>query len=151
MLASFVNFVKKFLNSSNAESFEFTKETSSIFGAIYTPYVRIKIWSEISQDWIEVEMLVDTGADYTILPAFLAYALGIDLEKECKKYSSVGVGGKQITFFYPDLKVKIGKFERQIPVGFINSDHVPPLMGRHGFMETFETSFNKNQSIWFDC
>ena len=32
-------------------------------------------------------MIVDTGADYTLLPRFLAEDLKIDLEKDCKVFS----------------------------------------------------------------
>ena len=44
-------------------------------------------------------MIVDTGADYTLLPRFLAPVLGIDLNKDCQKLKTSGVGGEERVFF----------------------------------------------------
>ncbi|KKS20640.1 MAG: hypothetical protein UU81_C0019G0015 [Microgenomates group bacterium GW2011_GWC1_41_8] len=38
--------------------------------------------------------------------------------------------------------------ELTIPVGFLDSDDVPPLLGRHGFMEIFKTCFD-NHMVYF--
>lgn len=91
-------------------------------------------------------MIVDTGADYSLLPRFLAQDLKIDLEEECKAFSTQGIGGSEKVFFLPKIKVKLGKWERVIPVGFLERDEVPPLMGRHLFLETFETLFSSDHT-----
>jgi hypothetical protein len=45
--------------------------------------------------------------------------------------------------------VQIGEFAREIPVGFLDRNEVPPLMGRHLFMETLETYFSSNHITHF--
>ena len=94
-------------------------------------------------------MIVDTGADYTLLPRFMADKLGIDLENDCKVFTTYGVGGGERVYFLPKIKVKLGEWERTIPVGFLERNEVPPLLGRHLFLETFESLFSSNHTVSF--
>jgi len=129
--------------------FQFRKDNSAILGAIYRPVAKVKFWSAIKNYWLEVRMIVDTGADYTLLPRFLANDLGVDLDKQCKMFSASGIGGQEKVYLLKEIKVKLGKWERNIPVGFLDKDQVPPLLGRHKFMETFTTTFSKKQTVEF--
>lgn len=96
-----------------------------------------------------MRMIVDTGADYTLLPRYMAEKLGIDLEKDCRIFSTYGIGGGEKVYFIEQLKVKLGDLEKIIPVGFLDRDEVPPLMGRHHFLETFDTEFLKSHQVVF--
>ena len=89
-------------------------------------------------------MIIDTGADYTLLPRFLASLLGIDFAKDCRIIDTQGVGGSSRVYLFKDkIKVRIGDFHRQIPLGFLDNDYIPPLLGRHEFFETFRVVFEK--------
>jgi|SRR3990167_10347245 len=129
--------------------FSFRREKSSILGSIYRPVAQVFFWSKQSRDWSEVWMIVDTGADYTLLPRFMADDLGIDLEKECRIFNTYGVGGGERVYFLPKIKVKLDDWERIIPVGFLERNEIPPLLGRHLFMETFDTEFTKKHMVIF--
>jgi len=129
--------------------FSFKKEQSSILGTIYRPISRVLFWSTDKNGWVAVLMIVDTGADYTLLPRFMAKELGIDLEKDCKIFNTYGVGGGERVYFLPKIKVKLGNWERSIPIGFLERNEIPPLMGRHLFLETFETLFSSNHTVTF--
>lgn len=94
-------------------------------------------------------MIVDTGADYTLLPRFMASILGIDLEKDCRIFKTLGVGGEERVYFLPKIKAKLGDWERTIPIGFLERNEIPPLMGRHQFFETFETNFSSKHFVSF--
>lgn len=94
-------------------------------------------------------MIADTGADYSLLPRFWADKLAIDLEKDCKIFNTYGVGGGERVYFLPKIKVKLGDWERFIPVGFLERNEVPPLMGRQFFLETFEALFSSNHMLSF--
>lgn len=131
--------------------FPFRKEKSSILGTIYRPVVRALFRSDKTDQWLAVRMIVDTGADYTLLPRFMAQELKVDLERDCKIFSTYGVGGKERVYFLPKIKVKLGKWERIIPVGFLERDEIPPLMGRHLFLETFETLFSSDHFVSFSA
>lgn len=94
-------------------------------------------------------MIVDTGADYTLLPRFMARKLGISLEKDCQIFRVLGVGGGERVYFLKKAKVKLGNWERTIPLGFLERNEIPPLMGRHLFLETFRTVFSPDHTVSF--
>lgn len=109
----------------------FTFKGKSFLGNIYRPYVRILVTSKRIDEWIPVEMVVDTGADYTLLPKRYAQLLGIDLIKECRLDKTLGVGGQEKIFLYKKgIQIKIAKLEKEIPVGFLNRNDIPSLLGR---------------------
>lgn len=117
--------------------FDFKKETSPLFGIIYRPVAQVFLKHTKIEKWRPVTMIVDSGADYTLLPRWFAPALGIDLKKDCRQYSTSGVGGREKIYLFKNLKVKLGKWKREIPVGFLAHDSIPPLLGRQRFLETF--------------
>ena len=131
-------------------TFPFRKETSALFGEIFRPTAEVSFWSKKFNLWDEITMIVDTGADYTVLPYYLADEFGIDLENEGEPFYTQGVGGKERIYVVKNQKVKLGEWAREIPVGFLERDTIPPLMGRHLFLETFETCFSKTGEVHFN-
>lgn len=100
--------------------------------------------------WTNTWMVVDTGADFTILPRYLSEDLAISLERDCVKDITSGVGGEQTIYLLkPLLMAKIGNIERKVPIAFFDSNEVPPLLGRLGFLETINTEFLKTHSVVF--
>lgn len=128
--------------------FPFRQEKSAILGKIHRPYAQVYLWSPKGKYWTEVWMIVDTGADYTLLPRYLANDLKINLE-EGKVFSTLGIGGSERVYFFSKVRVKLGQWKREIPVGFLERNEVPPLMGRHLFLETFETLFSSDHTMAF--
>lgn len=134
-----------------AVSFPFKEEKSSIFGVISRPIAEV-LFKNIREDvWQPVTMIVDTGADYTLLPKFFASTLSINLMRDCRLITTQGVGGSSKVYLLKrPLQVRIGAFERRVPVGFLSNDYIPPLLGRHEFFETFRVVFDKF-SVVFDA
>ncbi len=94
-------------------------------------------------------MLVDTGADFTLLPRWYADALGIDPERNCERVAMTGVGGKATVYLYRRALARIGRWKRQIPLGFLETNNILPLMGRQAFFETFRVIF-EHYETWFE-
>lgn len=117
-------------------------------GEVYRPYIFVKAYSKFTNSWRDVRMVVDSGADYTLLPQRYAVILGIDLDKECKTGPSKGIGGEEKIYQYRDLPIKIGEWERKIPVGFLMRDGVPPLLGRLGCTEILKIIFADKRTIF---
>lgn len=128
--------------------FPFKKEKSPILGNIYRPVAKVALWSNAGY-WAKIWMIVDTGADYTLLPRYMAEELKINMEKDCRIFNTYGVGGGERVYFLPKIKAKLGRWERIIPIGFLERNEIPPLMGRHLFLETFETLFSKKRFVSF--
>lgn len=121
--------------------FPFEIKSSGIFGPAARPIAKVDFWSKLTNNWVEIIMLVDTGADYSLLPKFYAEDLGIDLEKECQSYSTFGVGGSEIVYALKNIRVKLGTWQFDVPVGFLERDNIPPLLGRQDFLEDFKVVF----------
>lgn len=132
-----------------ALTFRFDKDFSPILGEIHRPIAQVFFYSSKKRKWYEVWMIVDTGADYTLLPKYYSRRLGVNLYKECKLFETSGIGGEEKVYFLKSIKVKLGEWERNVPVGFLDRDDIPPLMGRHLFIETFETLFSSNHTVRF--
>ena len=130
--------------------FSFEDSGKMFFGQIYRPVAKVSFKSPKQNIWIDTWMVVDTGADFSILPRYLSNDLGISLEHDCIKDTTKGVGGQQVIYLCKSkLKSKIGTLEREIPLAFLDSNEVPPLLGRLGFLETFDTQFLKSHQVVF--
>ena len=130
--------------------FAFENVGKNLFGSIYRPLARVSFKSIKNDIWISTWMIVDSGADFTILPRYLSADLEVSLERDCIKDKTFGVGGEQAIFlFKKKIKARIGRHERDIPLAFFDSNEVPALLGRLGFMETFNTEFLKNHFVVF--
>lgn len=117
---------------------------SSLFGTIYRPSVEVKFKVKGQDKWLDVPMIVDTGADYTILPRWLASDLQILLNADCERHSTSGIGGSETVFLCRKMAVRLGEWQQDIPVGFIDRDDVPALLGRKDFSEKFRLIFENH-------
>ncbi len=129
-------------------SFSFERKSSTIFGSVYRPVATVSFWSKTFLRWLEITMVVDTGADYTILPRYWAKNLGINLQKEAMAYKTSGIGGEEKSYFIQSWKVKLSIKEMIVPIGFLDRDDVPPLLGRQDFLELMSVTFDKHHTIF---
>ena len=127
--------------------FPFRQEESKIFGEVWRPVAKVFFWSSRFEKWQGVWMIVDTGADYTLLPNYMARELGVNLEKDCQRHKTVGIGGSEVVYLFRKQKVKLGNWEGLIPVGFLNHDNIPLLLGRQDFMEDFKVVFENHKPL----
>lgn len=124
--------------------FPFEVKSSGIFGPVARPVAKVDFWSRFSNNWVEVLMLVDSGADYSLLPKFYAEDFGVNLEKDCKAYTTFGIGGAETVYVLKRMKVQLGTWKFSIPVGFLERDNIPPLLGRQNFLEDFKVVFSRH-------
>ncbi len=117
----------------------------SYLGKIYRPYVQILITSDKIDEDIPIEMIIDTGADYTLFPKRYAQLLGINLKIDCRLEKTQGVGGQEVIYLCKNgIHIKIDEFQKEIPVGFLNRDDIPALLGRLKALEAL-TLIMENQ------
>jgi len=120
------------------------------FGSIYRPVAKVTLHSPNVSKLVDVWMIVDTGADYSIVPRHISEKLRISIERDCFKDVTFGVGGGQTIYFCKKkIIAQIGLFEREIPLAFFDNNEIPPLIGRLGFLETFDTEFLKKHVVVF--
>lgn len=122
--------------------FPYEEKHSPLFRKIKRPIIEVYFWSKLINDWLRYKMIADTGADYTVLPRYYCVDLGIDLNKDCLKKQTVGVGGHEIIYFLKEkAKIRISSMQLKIPLGFLNSDNIPPLLGREECLNVFKAIF----------
>ena len=130
--------------------FPYEDNGQTSFGHIFRPVAKVTFKSPRINIFVDVWMIVDTGADYTILPRHIAQKLRISLERDCVKDITYGIGGEQAVYFVKEkIETKIGLLKRKVPLAFLDSNEVPALLGRLGFLETFDTEFKKSHEIVF--
>lgn len=129
-------------------SFPFTKVGKEYLGAIFRPYVSVLILAEKKTIWFPAQMVVDSGADYTLFPKRFAKFLDIDLLGDCFAQTSSGIGGSETVYLYKrGVKIKIRNWEKMIPVGFLERDDIPPLLGRLECLEKIGVIFQNRRTI----
>lgn len=121
-------------------AFPYELRPSGIFGSIHRPVARVGLYSRLFQQWIACTMVVDTGADYCVLPARVALRLGIAL-RTCQRYTASGIGGQQAVFLCRDVRLRLGRWELSVPVGIVERDDLPPLLGRYQCLDAFDLRF----------
>lgn len=129
-------------------SFPFERQRSAVFNVVYRPVAPVSLWSTRSRSWLRVMMLVDTGADYTLLPHLYATLLGVDLDTQCRRVVTAGIGGSERVYLLQGLGMRLGPWSRRIPVGFLDHDDVPPLLGRARCLDTFELRFARHRTMF---
>jgi predicted aspartyl protease len=131
-------------------SFKYEIAGVGAFGLIQRPVATVFFKSPQSDIWTSTLMIVDTGADFTILPRFKAKELAISLTRDCRVEKTAGVGGEtKIYILKKKITAKIGDMEREVPLAFFDTDEVPALLGRSGFLETFDIEFLKKKEVVF--
>jgi predicted aspartyl protease len=151
---SIVSWVKGLFGGSGSKEnpppvdFGFEERPSALFGSVHRPMADVDIWSEENNRWERIRMIIDTGADYTFVPRYVALLVGLNLN-DIDKLKVEGIGGSQTVYFWEKAKVKIGGHERTIPISIADSNTVPFLMGRQLFFETFNVEFNGKKKIQF--
>lgn len=105
-------------------------------GAIYRPYLLVKLGNGNKWSRNFIRALLDSGADNNVFPASFATEIGIDYKKgEYRRI--VGVGGKETESYINFVKIRIENKEFETIVQF-GEDIKTPLLGREGFFNYFD-------------
>jgi len=111
------------------------------------PIVSIKIKDRYGK-LIDFDALIDSGADTSVIPKYLAKALGVE-ESEAEEMTKV-LGGK-MRFRRTTIDIAIDdtqdKQTLKIPAIVLQDDtfDVPFLLGRKGFFDNFHITFRQNE------
>ena len=111
------------------------------------PYVPVWVRNNQGQ-LLQILALVDSGADFTVIPTDLAELLG--LRQDAYATTTAGIGGKvdvKKTVFSFEIKNIREHYSLSVPALILqdqNSD-VPLLLGRNGFFEEFHVTFKQHE------
>ncbi len=112
------------------------------------PDVDIPILIKTKQGYLTISFLLDTGADFTMLPAHIAKWLDIDLTK-CPQMRSYGIeGSKGVRVWANKIQIKICRYELDIRCLFSKNESCPYILGRADIFSHFNILFdNTNKKI----
>ncbi len=121
-------------------------EKKTNLGAL--PDVKIPIYILTKYGYQPISFLLDTGADFTMLPVNWAELLDIDLTS-CSQEHSYGIeGGKGVAVWLGKIRVKICRHELDIRCLFSENPACPYILGRADIFTHFNILFdNKTKEI----
>ena len=125
--------------------FKFARENSSSLGFVYRPIAKVGL-KDANGDMFELSMLVDSGADISILSKRIGDIMGVDVEQgEAKVFR--GIAGEMMAYVHK-IPLSIDGKEVETRVAFALSE-VPNLLGRLDIFKNFEISFRKEEDFCF--
>ncbi|MDO8724534.1 MAG: hypothetical protein Q7J35_00520 [Candidatus Methanoperedens sp.] len=125
--------------------FKFARENSSSLGFVYRPIAKVGLL-DANGEMFELSMLVDSGADISILSKRIGDIMGLDVEQgEAKVFR--GIVGELIAYVH-EIPLFINGKEVETRVAFALSE-VPNLLGRLDIFKNFEINFRKEEEFCF--
>lgn len=122
--------------------FPYREEPSQDFGVIWKPYVTVRI--SFGEKTFRCEMLLDSGADITLIPKRVGDYLGFEVEKEAIREVR-GIGEGAVPYIVKHVKIKIGEDEIEPRIGWALIEEVPFLLGRLDIFDQFDIKFDHSE------
>jgi hypothetical protein len=93
--------------------------------------------------------LVDSGSDFTILPASAASAVGIAVSSltQVASFSSPG-GPRYMLPLDPSVRLVVEGYAITVPVAFSSSPSFIPILGRNEMLAAFDAGFDNTDWYW---
>ena len=96
---------------------------------------------------IRYEVLVDSGADFNIVPAELGDILGIEVESGQQNIVN-GITSGGLPYFIHSVTIRVGGLSYEVEVGFMPD--MPPfgygVVGQRGFFDLFKVTFDRKKT-----
>lgn len=129
-------------------NFPYIEKESRVLGKVLRPLIKIRIFSEKYKDWETIDnVLVDTGADLTVIPRFIGEGIISDITTG--EYAEIKgiVPTSLLIAFVHRLKIKAADKEFETKVAIADSNDVPPILGRYEALDLFNLEFKKGKEL----
>jgi len=112
--------------------------------APWFPLPLIKVRLSYKDKIIQLDALIDSGADVSLFHASAAKALGIDLTSGIKQ-EYFGVSGHKIEAYFHTVKFQIvgTPYAMELAIGFTESEGVSALLGQADFFQAHQIKFER--------
>ncbi len=130
-------------------NFPYTERSHSLFGTIKRPLMTLCLHSGLFDQWLVLnEVLVDTGADISVVPLPLGQIL-VDHIEEGQPTHLGGVVSSVMMFnaYVHRVQAKVGAKTFQMPVAIALSETIPPIFGQKDALDRFTVRFIKGQEL----
>ena len=92
----------------------------------------------------EWRFVLDSGADFTLVPRSAAELLGVDLSG-ARKMTARGIEGSGVSAQLAEITLRIGDVEFGVPCLFSSNENTPYLLGRMGLFSRFNITFDNRR------
>lgn len=113
-------------------------------GQFWIPTAKVELISE-KRNYL-CEMIVDSGADITLVPRSLGEFLGLSFQGE-KIREIRGIGEGTIPYVIKTVETKIGNFKFESRIGVTLIEEVPLILGRLDIFDNFNIEFRQKEKI----
>jgi hypothetical protein len=118
--------------------FPFKKVLSKNLGEIARPIIPVTIRGPRRS--VQVSMLLDSGADISLLPYAIGSAIGLEVDLD-RRREIHGIGEGGVAYILSDVTLGIGDYETPARVGWSLIEEVPPILGRLDIFQQFSIEF----------
>ena len=113
-------------------------------GKFWIPTAKVELISEERKYFCE--MLVDSGADITLIRKSLGKFLGFSFDG--KKIQEIrGIGAGTIPYVIEKIEIKIGEYKFETRIGISMVENIPLILGRLDVFNNFDIEFKQKTGI----
>ena len=125
-------------------SFPFSIVHHPLFGILRRPLIPVRLIGPQRSLW--QRMLLDSGADFTTLPAAVAEHLGFVLPSEASGEVN-GIAGVPVPYVAGALDVEIGEGRFHLRVAWVLAANAPALLGRLDLFRQADVIFQETADL----
>lgn len=114
-------------------------ETETEFGPLVDPTIILPV--KTLKGYRPFEFVLDSGADFTMVPRVMATRVGVDLAG-APELLVRGIEGSGVAADMASISVRIGEQDVELPCLFYSHKNAPYLLGRMGFFSRFNITFD---------
>ncbi len=120
--------------------FEFEKRHTQRLGEILKPIIPVTIIG--AKRSLNIFMLLDSGADLSLIPYSVGETIGLELDIE-NRSEVQGIGEGSVPYILNKVKLKIENIEISVRVGWALIEEVPFILGRLDVFQNFSVEFRE--------
>ena len=125
--------------------FAFSRGRSDVYGTVHRPSAKVYLRTS-RRTWMPHYMLVDTGADFSLIPKLIGDVLGLMKSATDRPHRAGAVGG-WIWVIMRRIRIRVGDREFEADVGWAQTNDAPLLLGRADVFDHFRVSFDQKERI----
>lgn len=124
--------------------FDYLRFPHARVGDIFRPYAQVVLRTDAAA--LNQDMLVDSGADISIIPLTVGELLGFAVDDPKEIVRIGGIGGK-IPTVYRQVQAQIDDDVVSMNVAWTQTDDVIPVLGREDLFDRFHIEFRQDEKI----
>jgi len=126
--------------------FRFEKRNTKRLGQILKPIIPVSIIGPKRN--LNIFMLLDSGADLSLIPYSVGETIGLELDIE-NRSEVQGIGEGSVPYILTTVKLKIEEVEIPIRMGWALIEEVPFILGRLDIFKKFSIEFREFENKIF--